>query len=88
GETEAKKDATWNEEMSFIDGRMIYGDRSSEKAKFHTINFKEDGKASDVEAPSDSLFTAVIGENLYYTYMPKTDEEGAGETEIGVVHLK
>ena len=88
GETEAKKDATWNEEMSFIDGRMIYGDRSSEKAKFHTINFKEDGKASDFEAPSDSLFTAVIGENLYYTYMPKTDKEGAWETEIGVVHLK
>ena len=68
--------------------RTLIAEDTFDWQKFHTINFKEDGKASDFEAPSDSLFTAVIGENLYYTYMPKTDKEGAGETEIGVVHLK
>ena len=62
---EAEKEASWESDMNFIDGMMVYGDRASEKTKFHAVNFKDDGKTSEFEAPSDSLFTAVIGEDLY-----------------------
>ena len=31
---------------------------------------------------------AVIGEDLYYNYMPEVNEEGEGTTELGVAHLK
>lgn len=85
---EAEKEASWESDMNFIDGMMVYGDRASEKTKFHAVNFKDDGKTSEFEAPSDSLFTAVIGEDLYYTYMPEVNEEGEGTTELGVAHLK
>ena len=56
---EAEKEASWESDMNFIDGMMVYGDRASEKTKFHAVNFKDDGKTSEFEAPSDSLFTAI-----------------------------